>query len=239
LNTTSRPNITPPGASHNEPLPSRPPRREEIPAATVRVMLAGGRRKADLLVVDLGEGPMVVKDFGSKSWWTRLLGRIQISREYRAYRWLGSMPGLPAMIGRVDRHALAIERIEGRMLAFVPEEERDGGALIAQLRTLLDRLYAKGLVHLDLRGRENLLLRSDGGLVVVDLAGALWFRPGGVAYRLLFNRLAVVSEAAFLKWKEMLVPGCLTPAEKLFLGRFRLFRPLWIFNPTRTKKPRD
>lgn len=196
----------------------------------------GGPTKADLLIVDVGEGPLVVKDFAAKPWWVRLIGRVQISREAGAYRWLGAFDGVPAFLGRIDAHALALERIDGEQLAFAPDRHTRADVYVARLRELLDRLHARGVVHHDLRGRENLLVRPDGSLVIVDLAGAVWFRPGSIAHRLFFGRLRVTDEAAFLKWKSLLTHGRLAPEEEAFLERFRRLRVLWPFNRKRRER---
>ena len=89
------------------------PTREQLSQAKLEVLKLGEPDKADLLTVDLGRGPMVIKDFGAKRWWVRLIGRFQIARESRAYRRLGSIPGIPRWIGRIDAHALAVEWIDG------------------------------------------------------------------------------------------------------------------------------
>lgn len=232
----TRPNITSTPAGHNGTVPTRTPRREEIADATVDVLLKGGPSKADLFVVDVGEGPMVVKDFADKAWWVRLLGRIQISREYHAYRWLDGMTGVPGLVGRVDRLAIAMEKVEGRRLAYAPEIRDRGDEFVVKLRALIDRMHGRGLAHLDLRGRENLLLRPDGELVIVDLAGAQWLRPGGLAHRLFFPILAYPDETAFVKWKEMLTPGKLTQKEQALAKRFDRLRPFWPFNKKKSKR---
>ncbi len=206
------------------------PRREEIGPATVGVLKAGAPGKADLLVVDAGAGPMVVKDFSGKPWWARVLGRLQISRECRAYRWLGSIPGVPALVGRVDAHAIALEKVDGEQLAFAENRFRDGEAHVAGLRSLIDRLHAAGVFHQDLRGRENVLVRPDGEIVFLDLAGAICLRPRRLPYRMLRGILALSDEAAFLKWKALLTPGRFTAEEERFLRRFRFWRSLWVFN---------
>lgn len=239
MTVTSRTNITSSrDGSNGAGVPARPPRRDEISKATVGVLKQGGPSKADLLVVDVGGGPVVVKDFAAKSWWARLLGRVQIAREYRAYRWLGPIPAVPKLVGRVDAHALAIEKVEGEILSPVVNVVHLGEELVPQIRSLVDALHAAGLVHLDLRGRENLIRRPDGRVVVLDLAGALWFRPGGLAHRIFFPVFRRIDEAAYLKWKAKLTPGRFDPEERAFLRWFDALRPLWIFNrkPPKTKK---
>jgi len=230
-----RTNITPPAPGDNPHVPSRTPRRDEILDATVDVLLEGGPTKADLLVVDVGEGPMIVKDFARKKSWVRHFGRLSISREYRAYRWLAGMKGTPALIGRVDALAFAMEKIEGPRLWFTKDREERGPDYVVELRSLLDRIHGRGLVHLDLRGRENILVRPDGDLAIVDFAGAAWFRPGGLGHRVLFPFLSRIDETAYLKWKERLTPGRLTPDELALARRFDRLRPLWPFNRKRHK----
>ncbi len=228
------PNISSRAPAYNPArVPARTPRRDEIASATVGFLNRGGPSKADLLLVDLGEGEMVVKDFAAKSWWVRALGRIQIRRECRAYRWLGATPGVPAFIGQVDEHALAMEKVDGEQLAFAPDRFESGEAYVERLRALFDRLHSRGLVHHDLRGRENVLVRPGGEPVVVDLAGAVCLRPGGLWHRLFFRWLVLTDEAAYLKWKELLAPGRLSREDRAFLRRFRVLRMLWPFNRKR------
>jgi serine/threonine protein kinase len=131
--------------------------------------------------------------------------------------------------------ALAIERIDGERLAFAAVRPEDGPRRVAELRTILDAIHARGVVHNDLRGRENVLLRRDGGLAIVDFAAAMRLRPDGIAHRLFFRRLVLADEAAFLKWKGMIAPGSYTPADEDFLRRFERWRLLWPFNPKRRK----
>ncbi len=194
------------------------------------VLKQGEPRKADLLIVGVGDGQVVVKDFAAKTAWVRALGRFQIRRECRAYGWLGPRPGLAEFLGRVDAHALALEKVEGEQLAFAESRFRQGERHIARLRALIDDLHASGVFHQDLRGRENVLIRPDGELVLLDLAGALCLKPGGIAYRCLRPLLRLSDESAFLKWKALLTPGRFTAAEERFLRRFRFWRSLWRFN---------
>jgi predicted Ser/Thr protein kinase len=215
------------------PVPS--PRREEIERSTVGFLKKGAAEKADLRLVDTGGKVVVVKDFAEKPWWGRLLGRVQIRREAAAYRWLEGEPGIPRLIGRVDALAIAIERVEGEQLAFAASRVSEGARHLAKLRALIDRLHARGVVHNDLRGRENVLLRGDGEIVVVDLAGALRLRPGGLAHRVFFDLFALADETAFLKWKDLLAPGPYTLTEQAYLARHRRWRALWPFNRKRAR----
>lgn len=221
-----------PSSSPNIP---RCPRRDEIRPGVREILVRGVGAKADVLLVSVDGGSVVVKDFAGRNVWIRQLGRLQIRRETAAYRWLSGLHGIPAFVGRVDPWALAVERIDGERLAFAVLGPEDGARHVAELRRILNEIHARGVVHNDLRGRENVLLRRDGGLALVDFAAAMRLRPGGILHRLLFRRLAMADEAAFLKWKGMIAPGSYTPADEEFLRRFARWRALWPFNPKRRK----
>ena len=197
--------------------------------------MSGVGAKADVLVVGVDGQTVIVKDFSSRSAWIRGIGRLQIRREVSAYRWLAGVPGVPALVGRIDPLSLAIERIDGERLAFATLAPGDGPRHITKLRNILDAIHARGVIHNDLRGRENVLLRRDGGLAVVDFAAAIRLRPGGLAHRLFFRRLVLADEAAFLKWKGLIAPGTYTSGDEAFLRSFERWRSLWPFNPKRRK----
>ena len=226
MSASSAPNIT------------RCPTRDEL-GTTPRDHLVRGRGgKADVFIMAVDGTPVLVKDFSGRSAWARLLGRFQVGREAAAYAWLEGIAGVPRFVGRIDGEALAIEWIDGERLAFAQVRPQDAPAIVAELRGIVDRIHARGVVHNDLRGRENVLLRRDGGLVVIDFAAALRLAPGGLAHRLMFRFFAMADEAAFLKWKGMVAPGSYTAEDERFLRRFERWRALWPFNPKRRKAAR-
>jgi len=206
------------------------PSRGGLEASRGEFLHRGAWSKADIYLAPSKGETFVVKDFAAKSWPIRWLGRLQVGRECRAYEALAGVPGVARWLGRIDAHALALERVEGTPLR---KFRKRGGRkeLLAALRETLDRIHERGVIHNDLRGKDNTLVRSDGRVVLIDFAGAFRFRPGGAMHRLLFRRLSRVDEAAYLKWKRILDPQSLTPEEERFLRRFAFFRRLWVFNP--------
>lgn len=231
------PNITKTGGAHNsEPSSAgesdpRAPTRAELDGSDWPALKIGGPTKADLRVVDLGFGGMVVKDFGHKSWWVRQIGRFQIRREVTAYRWLGRLPGVPRFYGRIDAYALAMQKLDAEQLGTAEVRHTHGQPLMAGLREVVDGIHERGLVHLDLRARENVLVGKDLSVWVLDFATGLWMTPGGRAFRWWFRRLRMIDESALIKWKLFLKAGPLTPEEQRFRRRYRFWRSLWIFNP--------
>lgn len=216
-------------------MPSSPrahdlPTRAFVEGARSEFLHRGSWSKADLLRVETLDGPIVLKDFSRKRFMIRWIGSFQIARECRAYLALQGLEGIATWLGRIDPHALALEHLDGTLLQRHRKSDRRR-ELLAELRCVLDAIHERGVIHNDLRGKDNAFVRSDGRLVLLDFAGAFLFRPGSFWHRLAFRRLVRVDEAAYLKWKTILDPEAITPEEERFLRRFALFRRFWLFNP--------
>ena len=199
-----------PPAGHDPPRDSdlpRRPARSELDAAPKEHLTRGAPIKADVMVVDVGEGPMVVKDFAARAWWRRLIGRVEVWHECRAYAYLGAMPFFPAFLGCIDRDALAIEKVEGVALARAADGASNRDDYLAQLRSVMEGLSELGFLHLDARSNKNVLLRADGQVVFIDLAGSFWIRPGRLGHRLLRRFIDLYYEANLIKWETLLAPG--------------------------------
>ncbi len=150
---------------------------------------------------------MVVKDFAARSWWRRLIGRVEVRRECAAYAYLGPMPCFPGFIGRIDADALAVEKVEGLSLAQVADINERREEYLAQLGSAFKRLTALGFLHLDARAYRNVLVRPDGRIQFIDLAGSFWIPPGRIGHRILRAFLKLYYEANTIKWETLLHPG--------------------------------
>lgn len=206
------------------------PDRAALTAGRTGDIVRGGPTKADVWVAETVEfGRVVVKDFAAKGTLVRVWGRVQIAREARFLARLGDIGIAPRLVGRIDHYALALEFIAGTPMFEHPGES--ARPHLAALRKALDEAHARGIVHNDLRGRENVLLRADGqGVVVLDWASAMQLKPGSLAHRLFFRALKSVDESAYLKWKDMLDPSSITREDHAAMERFRRWRWLWPFN---------
>jgi hypothetical protein len=134
--------------SGKDPIPPLPT-RAELDASDKKFLTQGAPFKADVTLVDLGEGPMVVKDFAGRAWWRRLIGRFEVDRECGAYSYVGPMPWFPTFIGRIDRDALAVEKVEGITLRLADDIDEKREDYLGQLRTAMERLTEIGFLHLD------------------------------------------------------------------------------------------
>jgi len=201
-----------------------------------RWLCQGSAWKADLSLLNRGGERAVLKDFSAKSLLVRLIGRAQVAREVQVYRALAGVEGVPVFLGRPTSQSLLIGYIEGRRLS----KERgaaDAPRLAARLQALVNEFHRRGVAHVDLRGRDNILVDAARRVWVLDF-GASWLRGDGTPVRRwLFALGSLVDRAAVLKWRLLLAPESVGPAERSSHERFRRLRKLWPFNPKRDARP--
>jgi hypothetical protein len=190
-----------------DPRLAAPVTRAALPGATRALLNRGNRRNPDVLLVEHGGEPLVVKDFAPRGAIVRAtLGRWIAAREARAYRQLDGHPSVPRFRGWIDPLAFAVEYRPGQRLS-----RARAGALpadfLAKLATALADMHARGVAHLDLRHRSNVLAAGDGSPVLIDFGSAVCFRPGGVGARLVLPLLARIDRIALAKWQRKLGGG--------------------------------
>ena len=198
---------------------------------TIQIIRQGSWAKPDIKCVAYGDDRAVLKEFSDKSWPVRLLGRRQVVLETRALRRLQGIAGIPKCYGEAGAFGILMEPIEGeRITRWCRSERPEVGPMFEKLKRLLDQIHARGVAHIDLRKRDNILIQDDGRPCIIDFNASFCFDPAGVGARFLFPILRRIDESAVLKWKSRLAPELLTPAES---ARHRLMdrlRRLWIFN---------
>jgi len=157
--------------------------------------------------------------------WT--LGLWLIQKEWKIYSRLTGMKGIPQPIERIDRFAFSMEFIPGRPLS---RREALPPSFFSDLEQVLKDLHARGVVHLDLRHKGNILVSERGELFLIDFNSSFAFKEGGILRRYLFPLLRWVDYGGLLKLKKRTSPSLMTPQEVSFLKWFDRLRKLWIFN---------
>jgi hypothetical protein len=178
------------------------PSRAELPERVERVLSRGSIGNPDVLLVRRGEEHIVVKDFAPRN---RLVaatfGRWITRREVRAYRALLGHPNVPRFVGRIDPLSFAVEyrpgtRLGRRLRAHLP------AGFIEELASAIAEMHARGVAHLDLSHRSNVLVSPDGRPVLIDFGSAVCFRPGGIWASLWLPLLARADRRALAKWRR-------------------------------------
>lgn len=179
-------------------------RRQELAGRVVRVLHRGRRRNPDVLLVKEGDRQLVVKDFAPRGAWVRAsLGRWLTAREAAAYRWLEGHAAVPRFLGWIDPLAIALEFRPGRRISRHLIDDA-GPEFVQALSEAVDEFHRRGLAHLDLGHRSNVLVDEAGRPVLIDFASAVWFRPGGAGARWILPWLAHFDRRAVAKWRAKL-----------------------------------
>jgi hypothetical protein len=201
--------------------------REEIEKRWI-CLTQGTFGKPDLNRVDVEGRSLMVKDVGRKSFlirWT--LGLWLIQKEWGIYSRLAGMKGIPQPVERIDRFAFAMEFIPGRPIL---RGEVLPSSFFRELEKVLGDIHKRGVVHMDLRHKGNILVSEKGEPFLIDFNSSFAFKENGFLRRYLFPLLRWVDYGGLLKLKERVSPSSMTAAELAFLKRFDRLRKLWIFN---------
>ncbi len=182
------------------------------------------------LVEEPGGGRTVLKDFGPCPFpWRWTYGWLLTAREARAYARLDGVPGVPRWRGRRGRLALAVEFVEGKDLGKCRAGSLDA-AVFDRLRATVEEMHRRGVLHLDLRQRRNVIVPADRVPRVLDFSSGFTVAPGGFLGRRLLRWLGPVDVSGVLKYKQRFLPGSLTPEEAETLRRVGRWRRWWVFS---------
>ena len=198
-------------------------RRPEPDALKGRVLRdKGGFLSPVVSVVDHEGRPAVLKDYRKKNAVTRgLLAPSLVKREFAVLRHLEGIPGIPKAYAVVEKRALLLEYVQGQTInKFKAGELPD--RVFERLCDLVRAMHARGVVHLDLRQRKNILIAGEQPWLI-DFANAMKGR--------LTARLRAVDESALLKFKQRNWPHLLSDADREAIRSHKFLRKFWIFSP--------
>ncbi|HUU53963.1 MAG TPA: hypothetical protein VMY87_03495 [Armatimonadota bacterium] len=190
--------------------------RTNIQDYLIACLRTGGGTRPALLLLQDGDRRAIVKDYLPASWLLRaVFGPWLIGREERLYHVLDGAPGVPQLIGRLDRHALLVEHIDGRACSEYPD-----GALppefFQRLEAVVNGIHARGVVHCDIKNRANIVVADEFEPYIVDFASA-FTREGrfGPLRRFAFERFRLDDRRAVVK-ARLLVGGIGNEADERF-----------------------
>jgi predicted Ser/Thr protein kinase len=181
----------------------------------------GGFLSPVVSVVDHDGRPAVLKDYRGKNALTRgLLAPRLVRGEFDILRLLEGIPGIPKAYAVVEKRALLLEYVEGTTIGkFKAGDLPD--STFDLLRDAVRAMHARGVVHLDLRQKKNILIDGRQRPWLIDFGAAMKGK--------LTAKLRGVDESALLKFKQRNWPHLVTDADREALKAHRFLRKFWIF----------
>lgn len=192
----------------------------------------GGFLSPVVSVVPHGTGHAIRKDFGPRNAVTRgVIGPLLVRREWSILKRLEGVAGVPRVFEIADRgRALLLEYVAGRTLGKFKDGELPE-SVYAQIEETLAGVHRRGVVHLDLRQKKNVLV-ADADLRpwLIDFANAARV-DGASPLRPLAEKLRAIDRSGLLKFKARYFSRLLTAADRETLRRHAKYRRLWVFSP--------
>jgi hypothetical protein len=204
-----------------------PPDPQALELATLRFLRRRSRTRPDVRLIEWQDGLRAVAKDWSNAWpWMRPHARRCLDREWRALEALSDLPGIPRPLARLP-HAIVVSFLPGYPLQYArmrPEQRR---GFFDALSACVDRIHARGVVHLDLRQRRNILRGEDGAPMLVDFEAAFVCDPVSLRGRLALGWFRWVDRVAVLKHKRRYASALLTPRERRLADLLRISRWAW------------
>lgn len=137
--------------------------------------LENGGYQGDIYTGHVGDIKILVKSAAGRGF-IALLNRCLLRREYRIYRRLTGVSGIPHCYGFYMRRYLVLENVESRTLRHATIKDRN--AFYAEMLTIIKQIHERGVAHGDLKRKDNILVTKDSHPCLVDF-GVSVFRKSG------------------------------------------------------------
>ena len=147
---------------------------------------------------------VVVKDYSANGFLFRnIIGRFLVWREYKAYRRLKGLEGVPVFYGTIGG------------LAVVEHETRLPEKFFQDLRALVERIHKRGLAHCDLKRAPNTIIGPDEKPCIVDWSAAIAHREFRFfPLNLIYQRFIQDDFNAIIKLQLRHCPESIDPEER-------------------------
>jgi serine/threonine protein kinase len=195
---------------------------------TVRQIASAKGMKPDILILEREGERLVAKDFRNKNFFARCLwGPLNLRYEKFILDRLDGVSDIPRVIGFEDCNCLLLSWLDGEGIKARSQQLDE--EFFPRLFAIIEALHERGVLHLDLGHKSNIMVDAAGRPKVIDFNISLylppyrWLRP-------LFTLLARIDHYSVLRLKVKYRPQDCSPREQKQVKRFLRLRRLWIFD---------
>ena len=188
-------------------------------------------RDARVKVVEVNGRRAILKDvYGRCLFFRWTFGRHLIAREFKAYRALAGIEGVPRAYRMLDADGFVCEYIDGAPLTAkkVREELDVPPDFYDRCFDVVRAMHKRGVVHMDLRNKRNILFAEGGRPYIVDFASAIRLPSWMPFRRRLLAVLGAFDRAGVLKLKQKVAGHLLSDEEEASLRRSERTRAIFF-----------
>ncbi len=184
--------------------------------------------KPDILIAENAGEFIVAKDFRNKIWPARTLwGPFNIMYEKFILQKLDGISGIPQFIGLEDYNCMLISYIDGDIIKKSCRRLAPG--YFAKLSTIAQAIHKRGILHLDLGHKSNVMVKSNGDPAIIDFNTSIYL-PANLFFSPLLKLLARIDLISILRLKLRFSPQESTFSERQQVKKLLYLRKLWIFD---------
>lgn len=156
-------------------------------------------------------------------WLLRPLAVFFSRREYRIYKHLTDISGIPELGPRYGLRGYFHRFIEGRTLYELPKTETLPENFFSEFKKIIDEIHKRRIFYLDLNKLGNIIVGKDNLPYLIDFQICMHFKRGkGIYGRInsyLFNLLINEDIYHLYKHKKRFQPHLMTEGELLLASR--------------------
>lgn len=106
----------------------------------------------------------------------RLIHRYMLKREHQVYQHLHDFDGVPKCLGFINNTYLVLEYVDGEPIRNKRPE--DTTEYFSRMLKIIENLHHRGIAHLDLKKKDNLLVTTDDLPCLIDFGTAIIKKHG-------------------------------------------------------------
>ncbi|MCP3900917.1 MAG: hypothetical protein GY707_14525 [Desulfobacteraceae bacterium] len=194
----------------------------------MKIIQKGKWGNSDVYLHEHNSNLFVVKTFAHHPAFIRnTIGRLLISREYKALKKLKSCIGICDDAVMLGKYTLSYKYVKGQNLSsFSRRNNSIDKDFFPNLEKAVKEMHSYGIVHLDIRTGSNVIISEENQPIIIDFQSYLTldFIPG----KYLKNLLKSVDISGVYKYWEKMSKETIDQSKQAKLATLNKNRKLWF-----------
>jgi predicted Ser/Thr protein kinase len=144
---------------------------------------------------------LVIKKANKQSFILGGLNQRSLYHEYRIYKQLSNLEGIPKCYGLTEKGDLILEYINGETYRDAQYEMEGNNQFFNQLLILIQSMHELGVSHGDLKRKDNIFVDVNKKPYLIDFGTAISNQTKNIAKRMFFQFLKKTDLNAWIKHK--------------------------------------
>ena len=144
---------------------------------------------------------LVIKKANKQSFILGRLNQRSLYHEYRIYKQLSNLEGIPKCYGLTENGDLILEYINGETYRDAQYELEGNNQFFNQLLILIQSMHELGVSHGDLKRKDNIFVDVNKKPYLIDFGTAISNQTKNIAKRMFFQFLKKTDLNAWIKHK--------------------------------------